>query len=141
MMAINGPFGRSFSKSLALLLMGTAVPALAQGASTAAEDIIVSARKTDERLQDVPISVNALNTKELQARGAVDFRDILRSVPGVAFAGLDRGLNLYNVRGISTSAAAPTVGIYLDDIALTTLFTGFSGAYDPVLFDMERVEV
>jgi outer membrane receptor protein involved in Fe transport len=122
-------------------IFSVAGSAAAQQSPTAAEDIIVSARKTDERLQDVPISVNALNTEELQARGAVDFRDILRSIPGVAFAGLDRGLNLYNIRGISTSAAAPTVGLYLDDIALTTLFTGFSGAFDPVLFDMERVEV
>lgn len=141
MTSVNGSSGRNVKGICALLLLGAAAPAMAQPAPTAAEDIIVSARKADERLQDVPISVNAMTTEELQARGAVDFRDILRAIPGVAFGGLDRGLNLYNIRGISTSAAAPTVGIFLDDIALTTLFTGFSGAYDPVLFDMERIEV
>jgi iron complex outermembrane recepter protein len=130
---------KGLKPATAILLASVATSAYAQDEQT--NDIIVTARKADERLQDVPISINALTVEDLRERGAVDFRDVLRSIPGVAFSGAERGLNLYNIRGISTTAASPTVGIYLDDIALTTIYTGFSGAYDPVLFDMERIEV
>ncbi len=105
------------------------------------DDIVITARKSNERLQDTPISVNALSAKQLQERGAVDVKDILRSVPGFSFSNVERGLGNYSIRGVSTVAASPTVGIYLDDISLVTIATLFSGAFDPVFFDMERVEV
>jgi iron complex outermembrane receptor protein len=141
------------SKSIslpALLAIGVSAiavagPARAQDGATSAEadngDIVVTARKARERLQDVPISVNALSGDQLRDRGAVDIKDVLRSVPGLSFSGTERGLGNYNIRGISTVASAPTVGIYLDDISLVTIATSFSGAFDPVFFDMERIEV
>jgi len=132
----------------ALLAIGVSAialagPARAQEAAAADSegDIVVTARKARERLQDVPISVNALSGDQLRDRGAVDVKDILRSVPGLSFSGTERGLGNYNIRGISTVASAPTVGIYLDDISLVTIATSFSGAFDPVFFDMERIEV
>ncbi|MBY8824646.1 TonB-dependent receptor [Sphingomonas colocasiae] len=133
----------------ALLALG--VSSIALSASTAvAQDvpddaadgeIVVTARKTNERLQDVPISVNALSGDQLRDRGAVDVKDVLRSIPGFSFSGTERGLGNYNIRGVSTVASSPTVGVYLDDISLVTVATGFSGAFDPVFFDMERLEV
>jgi len=130
----------------ALLAIGVsafalAAPAHAQDTASDEGDIVVTARKARERLQDVPISVNALSGDQLRDRGAVDVKDILRSVPGLSFSGTERGLGNYNIRGISTVASAPTVGIYLDDISLVTIATSFSGAFDPVFFDMERIEV
>lgn len=104
-------------------------------------DIVVTARKTNERLQDVPISINAVTGAQLRERGAVDVKDVLRSIPGFSFSGVERGLSNYNIRGVSTVASSPTVGIYLDDISLVTVATSFSGAFDPVFFDMERLEV
>lgn len=144
------PSIRSKSMSLSALLavsvsaIAFAAPLHAQEAAAAGEDggdIVVTARKARERLQDVPISVNALSGDQLRDRGAVDVKDILRSVPGLSFSGTERGLGNYNIRGISTVASAPTVGIYLDDISLVTIATSFSGAFDPVFFDMERIEV
>ncbi|MBB4631447.1 TonB-dependent receptor [Sphingosinicella soli] len=120
-------------------------PALAQEAATAplvdAGEIVVTARKTNERLQDVPISVSALSGDQLRENGAVDVKDVLRNVPGLSFSNVERGLGNYNIRGVSTVASSPTVGIYLDDISLVTVATGFSGAFDPIFFDMERLEV
>lgn len=144
----------TFAKSISLpALLAISVSALAIAAPARAQDavsadgpseggdIVVTARKARERLQDVPISVNALSGDQLRDRGAVDVKDVLRSVPGLSFSGTERGLGNYNIRGISTVASAPTVGIYLDDISLVTIATTFSGAFDPVFFDMERLEV
>jgi len=109
-------------------------------ADTAGE-IVVTARKQGERLQDVPISVNAVSGDQLRDRGAADVKDVLRAIPGLSFSGTERGQSNYNIRGISTVAASPTVGIYLDDISLITVASNFSGGFDPVFFDMERLEV
>jgi iron complex outermembrane receptor protein len=146
--------GLHASRGAGLLLLcastiALAAPALAQAAASTATpvagdaggDIVVTARKTNERLQDVPISVNAVTGAQLRERGAVDVKDVLRSIPGFSFSGVERGLSSYNIRGVSTVASSPTVGIYLDDISLVTVATSFSGAYDPVFFDMERLEV
>ncbi|WP_447765923.1 TonB-dependent receptor domain-containing protein [Sphingopyxis panaciterrae] len=104
-------------------------------------EIVVTARKSNERIQDVPVSLTAVSADTLRDRGAADIKDVLRSVPGLANFGTERGLSRYSIRGLSTYASSPTVGIYLDDISLVTVSTTFSGAYDPMFFDMERVEV
>lgn len=140
-------FSVTFSRGL--LVFGVSSIALgtaqAQEAETApaldAGEIVVTARKTSERLQDVPISVSALSGDQLRENGAVDVKDVMRNVSGLSFAGVERGLGNYNIRGVSTVASSPTVGIYLDDISLVTIATGFSGAFDPIFFDMERLEV
>lgn len=129
------------ASAVALAAPARAQDAVAAGDASEGGDIVVTARKARERLQDVPISVNALSGDQLRDRGAVDVKDVLRSVPGLSFSGTERGLGNYNIRGISTVASAPTVGIYLDDISLVTIATTFSGAFDPVFFDMERLEV
>ncbi len=127
---------------LAVGASSIAISAPASAEETAnADEIVVTARKTAERLQDVPISISAVSGDQLRDRGAVDVKDVMRSIPGLSFSNVERGLGNYNIRGISTVASSPTVGIYLDDIPLTTLATTFSGALDPVFFDMERMEV
>jgi outer membrane receptor protein involved in Fe transport len=137
-----------FARRHALLLFGVSTVALtaptiaqAPAAGDAGGDIIVTARKTDERLQDVPISINAVSGEQLRDRGAVDVKDVLRTIPGVAYEGTERGQSSYNIRGVATVTSSPTVGLYLDDIALVTNGTESTGAFDPVFFDMARIEV
>ncbi|WBX84620.1 TonB-dependent receptor [Sphingosinicella microcystinivorans] len=124
--------------SLALVFMAGAALAQEEGG---AEDIVVTAQKREARLQNVPVSVTALSGEQLDAMGARDFKDILLSTPGVAFSGADRGQSIYNIRGVSTVATAPTVGLYLDDISLVTGGNVFTGTADLLFFDIERVEV
>lgn len=104
-------------------------------------EIVVTARKSNERIQDVPVSLTAVSADSLRDRGAVDVKDVLRSVPGLANSGTERGLSRYSIRGLSTYASSPTVGIYLDDVSLVTISTTFSGGYDPMFFDVQRLEV
>ena len=77
----------------------------------------------------------------MDRKGAQDIHDILLSVPGLSYSSTEPGQSRYSIRGVSTAASNPTVGIYLDDISLVSLTTAFSGAADPVLFDLDRVEV
>lgn len=109
--------------------------------SESLEEIVVTARKVSERLQDVPISMTAFTGEQLRNRGAVDLKDVLRTVPGLSFSNIDRGQSKYTIRGVANSVTAPTVGLYLDDIALMTNPSNYTGAFDPVFFDMERLEV
>jgi iron complex outermembrane receptor protein len=113
----------------------------ADAGSDTVEEIVVTARKRSERLQDVPMSVDVVGAEQLLQNNVRDFKDILRTMPGVSFSGAEMGQSRYNIRGISTNSASPTVGVYLDDVSLLSVSTAFSGAIDPAFLDMGRVEV
>jgi len=116
--------------------------ALASETDRSVEEVIVSARKVNERLQDVPVTVSALTGEELRKTGAVDVKDALGSIPGLSFTNVERGQSHYTIRGINSSITTPTTGIYLDDISLINNVQDYaSGGFDPILFDLERVEV
>jgi outer membrane receptor protein involved in Fe transport len=119
---------------------GTAV-AQSADAGDQIEEILVTAQKRSERIQDIPISISAISGADLERAGARDFKDVLLSIPGVSYSGSEPGQSRYSIRGVSTAASSPTVGIYLNDISLITVSTGFAGAADPLLVDIERVEV
>ncbi len=82
------------------------------------EEIVVTAQKREQKLQDVPMAVTAVSGAQLEQQGITQFQDLLRSVPGVSFAGTEPGQSRYAIRGVSTEASSPTVGVYLDDISL-----------------------
>ncbi|MBX7482939.1 TonB-dependent receptor [Qipengyuania qiaonensis] len=146
--------GRSWRVALligttAFVTPGFASGAFAQEASERSDDvqsketnvIIVTARKSNESIQSVPISVTAITGEELRSQGANEIQDVVRNVPGLALSRAERGLARYSIRGLSTNVSAPTVAIFLDDISLVTISTTFSGGFDPVFFDMQRLEV
>ena len=115
-----------------------------QGASAsqpALEEVVVTAEKRSERLQDVPLSMIALTATDLQNSGAVTLQDIGREVPGLSVVTLAPGQNTLIIRGISsTGGTAPTVGFYIDDTPISVA-NHLRGETDPVLFDLDRVEV
>jgi len=106
-------------------------------------EIVVTAQKRTEKLQDVPISITAIGSEQLRELGATDVKDVLGSVPGLSFSNVQRGQSSYAIRGVSTDVrfASPTVGLYLDDVSLVTQAREGFGAFDAILFDIERVEV
>jgi iron complex outermembrane receptor protein len=83
------------------------------------EEVVVTARKRKEPLQDVPVSISAFSAEQLDARGIVDVRDLGLAVPGLQFTDL-AGYNLIYIRGIGTDAfipsADPSVATYLDGV-------------------------
>lgn len=104
--------------------------------------LIVTARRTRERLQDVPISITVQNDERLQRTNAAELDDVARAIPNLNLspAGV-LGAGQLSVRGVYSPVGAPTVGFYLDDTPIQIRPLGFSGAANPHLFDLDRVEV
>jgi iron complex outermembrane receptor protein len=116
-----------------------ATPALSAEETThvTLEEIIVTATKRAERLQDVPISIKALTGEVLTDMGADSFTDFARQVPSLMFAERGSGRNQIVIRGLSPVIGVPTVGYYLDGISTEIPFE----SPDPKLFDIERIEI
>ncbi len=120
----------------------TAINAQGVGPSETS-DIIVTALKRPQALQDVPASVTILSADLLRRFNAQDFSRVAESVPGLAFATTGPGNSQYIIRGIGEVGfvQSPTTGVYLDETPLQTrALRGFSQP-DPQLFDVARVEV
>jgi len=152
MNTMKGALGRSALALLAGSLFGTlwqqpahaadstspSSPAAEQGTSLA--EIVVTAEKRAERLQDIPASVSALSGDTLQAMGAESFTDYARSIPGLTFTDSGGGRQTPAIRGINPSAGAGTVSFYIDE----TPIPGTQGSGDmvePALVDIDRIEV
>ena len=75
------------------------------------EDIIVTARKTRERLQDAPISITALTATELQRRGIDSLADVAKVTPGLNYGDFgDLKLSPTSLRGVVGSAGSAGSG-------------------------------
>ena len=132
------------------MLSGVSCPALAQDApvQTPAEasptdgEIVVTAQRREERLQDVPISITAVGSEELAARGVSDLQALGSTVPGLFISGssASNGTNTLSIRGISGQplpiGASQATAIYLDGVYLSRPDAGFF-----TLDDVERIEV
>ena len=130
--------------ALALPLVFAAAPAQAQSSTTTVNegDIIVTARRTEERLQDVPTAVTALTAGQLEAKGAENLSALQGSVPNVNIVqgrGTNSSANIF-IRGVGQPDALqtfdPGVGIYLDDVYVSRI----RGALFDV-YDIGRIEV
>lgn len=105
-------------------------------------DIVVTARKSNESLQDVPISIQALGEARLDQLQVQAFDDYVRFLPSVTYQTAGPGSARVYFRGVSSgengnhSSSQPTVGIYLDEQPITTI----QGALDVHLYDIARVE-
>lgn len=115
---------------------GARVDAAPSGETLA--DIVVTARKREERLIDVPIAVTAFGGEELARRGARSLADFLQEAPGVSVYSR-AGSYKVAIRGISTSLGSNEIGYYLDELP----FTGVTVPATPDVraWDLERVEV
>jgi iron complex outermembrane receptor protein len=106
------------------------------------EEVVVTARRVTERLQDVPVAVTALSGAELRRQSVREFKDVGQTVPNVRFEQSNASADSVNiqVRGQSQADVLLTtdssVGLYLDGVSVPRLY-GLRGAF----VDMERVEV
>lgn len=120
-----------------------AAPAFAQNAEsdeTYANEIIVTAQKKAENLQDVPIAVSAFSADTLEKRGLNGGADLQNAIPNVTFGATGFGRYNFQIRGIGAQilgAAADTgVGIHQNNIPLTV-----NRLAQAEFYDVERVEV
>ena len=106
------------------------------------EEVIVSAQKKTENLQDVPISVTTLSASELDALNIKDFADYVLQLPSASATQRRPGQGQIFMRGISDggnsnqSLQGPAVAIYLDESPVTMIGDNL----DVHVYDIERVE-
>lgn len=112
----------------------------ADAASDAGGEIVVTAQKKSERIDKVPLSIQAFSSETLRRAGVSDTAGITQLTPGLSFARSSANTPIFTLRGIgfntpNLSSTSP-VGVYYDEVAYAYPFM----ANGPV-FDIERVEV
>jgi iron complex outermembrane receptor protein len=134
---------RWFAAASTLTLSTLACPGVAaaqpSSAAVVLDDIVVTATRSDQRLSRVPASISALSPEALEKQNIKTVADLQGIVPGLRFSS---GGNTITIRGISSSAPAPTTGVYIDDTPIQMLNVGDVAQNTvPELFDLERIEV
>jgi len=119
-----------------------ALAATGAEASGALQEVVVTARKREENLQDVPISMEVLTQKDLQNLGIVRFDDYAYRVPSISFISIGPGTQTFYMRGVSDGtnpnyANTSATGFFLDDSSLSW----FGVQPDLHLYDIQRIEV
>ncbi|GAM97369.1 hypothetical protein U91I_00995 [alpha proteobacterium U9-1i] len=131
-----------------ILAQATTGPQPQSGADTSApqaeEEIVVTAQKREERLQDVPMSVAVLGGQYLDQSTTQGITEELMRVPGVAaFNHTQAGGTVVTVRGVAAAgpvfAGSSPVSYYLDSVPFGLVQTAI--APDANAYDLERVEV
>ncbi len=122
----------------------------AAGGTEGLQEVVVTAEKRVENLQNVPISVQVFDTKKLDELGIVNLDDYVKYSPSVSYVrGQGEGSNgqpgdahVY-IRGVVSggdgnhSGSQPSVGIYFDELPVTTI----DGTPDVHIYDVQRIEV
>ncbi|MGH8237902.1 MAG: TonB-dependent receptor plug domain-containing protein, partial [Steroidobacteraceae bacterium] len=120
------------------LLMLLAVSAT--GAAAELEEIVVTAQRRAQDLQDVPVAVSALSGEQVVKQGIHDLTGIATRVPGLTFSPFSPGQNIVALRGVSSNddgaGTDNSVAVFVDGVYL-----GRVSNINPELFDIERVEV
>lgn len=110
------------------------------GAETSANDIVVTANKRSQSINDVPLTITAASGDTLMQRGISSTADLAKIVPGLTAQPSPFNTPVYTLRGVgfyeSTLSASPTVAVYTDEVPLP-----FSAMTKAAALDLERVEV
>ena len=146
--AMDRDFAHARGLWFALLFLPTAVLEVhaqeeQEADSAVLEEVVVTARKREESLQDTPISITAFSASALEEANMVDLRDIGKYTPGMSFTSYGMGSNEAGaifLRGIGQSdhmvTTDPGVGLYIDGV-----YVGRNQGAALDLLDLERVEV
>ena len=139
------PVSRSLSPIATAVLAAVGGQAALAQDSGGLEEVVVTAQKRAENMQDVPISIDAIGTEKLEQLNISNFTDYVRMLPSVAATpsvGAGAGFSAVYMRGIVTggdgqaTTSLPSVGTYLDEQPVTTI----QGNLDLHLYDIARVE-
>jgi len=108
-------------------------------------DIVVTAQKREQRLQDVPVPVTAVNAQDLAERNQAQLQDFAATIPGLSVTPVgNAGTTSISIRGINSGAYTPaTVAVTVDDVpsygGLASVFSPVRPDLDPS--DLARIEV
>ena len=132
----------SWKRRVPLLCLSTAFAATVAGealAQATLEEVVVTARKRDESLQEVPLAITALTSAEIERRSIRDLKDVAANTPGLTFFDVNNNLATPVIRGLSqTVLNSPdrNVALFYNGVFLSN-----TNASNFDLLDMERIEV
>jgi outer membrane receptor protein involved in Fe transport len=125
-------------------LGATKDPPVGSAGEPALEEIVVTAQKRVEKLQDVPVPVTAVQAKQLVETNQLRLQDYYSMIPGLSVTPADtRGVPVLAIRGVTTGSFNPTVGIMIDDMPYgsTIALSGGFAAPDIDPSDLARLEL
>jgi iron complex outermembrane receptor protein len=139
----GGSAASSVKRSLlAIVIAGLALEARAQSSTSGLEEVIVTAQKREQNLQEVPVAVTALTQETLEVNTVVNVNDLSGLAPNLTVRPAVGGTNLpaFNMRGITSYGIVPgsdkQISIYLDGVYLGSPRGGIF-----TLPDIQRLEV
>jgi len=143
---MNQPLALAIKRTLPFagaVLTGAGVAHAQQPEEAGIEEVLVTAQKRSESLQDVPLSIQAIGQERLEELKVDDFADYVKYLPNVSYQTYGPGLSRPYMRGVASgenanhSGPLPSVGVYLDEQPITTI----QGPLDVQIYDVARVEV
>ena len=121
------------------------VIAFSSSAFAQIEEIVVTARKKSESLQDIPVQVDVLTTEEILRKGVTSLSDVAKLSSGLVFDnGFSQSDTRISLRGLSPIRGRQNVAVLQDGVDLSSenlTTAGGTALINPRLFDLERVEV
>lgn len=136
----------AFSLGAAFCLLGQTATAQDErpdnSLSSLLEEVVVTARKREESIYDVPLSVSAFGSDQLEALKVRDLTNLAVGLPNVAMdeIGTTRGTANFSIRGLGVNSSIPsidpTVGVFIDGV-----YMGLNNGIIFDMFDVESVEV
>ena len=123
------------------IVAALATPALSNASERKLEEVLVTAQKRTESLQDIPVSVTAITAEDLAIMGIQDSADLTRASASLTYTeGGDKQNSSFRIRGIGTSvysiSVEPSVAVVIDNVSQIQSAQAFT-----TLVDVERVEV
>jgi len=133
--------GASLAILSAAALAATAGGAHAQDATAAPAEVVVTAQKRAQNLQDVPQAIQAVSGAQLRSEGVVEFTDLTKVAPSLIVRPAEQPVNSsVSIRGVGTFAFSigvePDVAIIVDDVPVAFEARAFAD-----LNDIQRIEV
>ncbi|MCB1694069.1 MAG: TonB-dependent receptor, partial [Pseudomonadales bacterium] len=128
------------ARGVALTLASTAAVPLYAADSNTIEEIVVTATKRAESIQDVPLAITALSGEFTKQVNLNDVKDLVSFTPGVSGNSQDSFIDAISIRGVRTQdfgvGGDPSAAFFKND-----LYEGRNGAVVTSLYDMERSEI
>jgi len=103
---------------------------------TQLDAVVVTAEKQESNIQNVPVSITALSSRDIQAYRLWASADLKGIVSNLYSANPGDGRNVISIRGITSTSYDPAVVTYIDGVPQFTLDT-----YIPQLFDIDHIDV
>jgi iron complex outermembrane recepter protein len=138
-----GRTGRRVLAGLSTAIVSSTTAFAAEGESDALQEVVVTAQFREQRLQDTPLAITAVNAEMLEARGQTSIAEVAAQAPNVSLRAQPQGGGsglIAFIRGVGQTdfnyALDPGVGVYIDDVYIPTLSSSLLE-----LIDLDRVEI